>query len=93
MFCAVCEGEVVLLLALPNGTSSGTVSGISVKVSRAGSYAIEDRRRVGTLEMVFVDCGSGSITSRPLGSDSVLRNQSKLSLDRERKVVQNFLVR
>lgn len=58
---AVCVETVDLLLGSLDIASSCTVSVIPVKVSRAGSYAMEDLRRVG---MVFVDydgndrCGS-----------------------------------
>lgn len=56
--CTADEGDNVLLVGVLYVVSSTAVSGISVNVSRAGSYAIEDLLRV---KPGLVDCVCGSM--------------------------------
>lgn len=73
-----CTGEGGLLFEPFEMTSSGTVSGISVNLSRAGSYAIDDLRRAGA-GTVFpegdcdCDCGSMAKSWMPVGRDWTTR--------------------
>jgi len=59
-----CAGEDVLLCEPLEIASSATVLGISVNLSRAGSYAIDDLRRAGVVCSAS-DCGGscGSIVT------------------------------
>ena len=56
-------GEAVLLFEPFEMTSSVTVSGISVNLSRAGSYATDDLRRAGARASLS-GCGCGSMMTK-----------------------------